>query len=119
MNTIKLLDQIRILLGGAPLTGKLNQIGLLKNIRDLIANGALNGGSLAFYEATFSQSNLVNGVYTANHELNKMPVLAIVFDSSNEEIEPDRISSIDSNNISIDLNSYLPLIGNFKLKIYG
>jgi hypothetical protein len=62
------------------------------------------------YSTTFTNTSLVAGILTVTHNLNKSPVLVQVYNNSGNQILPDQITIVTVNQITIDLNSFVPLI---------
>ena len=70
------------------------------------------------FVSTFAQNNLtVNNIFIANHNLNLIPGNVTVWDNTNQRVNPDNISTIDENYVSIDLSSYAPLVGIYKVVV--
>lgn len=70
------------------------------------------------YSAEFTQTQLnIAGVFPCTHNLGLYPASITVWDGEGEQIHPDRISYLDSNAIAVDLSSYIPLIGTYKIVV--
>lgn len=63
------------------------------------------------YQTTFTNSDLTAGVLTVTHALNSEMCDVTIYDNANKQIVPDDITSVDANNISVDLSSYGVIAG--------
>ncbi len=68
------------------------------------------------FAMTFTYANLsIANLLPVMHGLNLYPGSVVVWDSTREQIMPDRINYINLDSISIDLTSYAPLVGTSQL----
>lgn len=72
------------------------------------------------YERTFIESDLSNaGILIVSHGLGVFPSSVRILNASGEEIYPDRIEDLSVTMLSLNLQSYRPLAGAFKVIIRG
>lgn len=74
------------------------------------------GGSsyrLEFTDASLSVAYLL----PVTHSLGRYPTSVSVFDSGGDEIEPDEITNLTTNSLSINLESFVPLEGTWLVTI--
>jgi hypothetical protein len=69
--------------------------------------------------AQFEISNITNGVLSVSHQLNVGSVLVQIYDENNRLVQPDEITLVNSNTVSIDLSSFAPIIGTWSYIIFG
>lgn len=70
------------------------------------------------YETTFTQASLsIAGVLAVVHNLDPSPSGVAVWDSLGEVVAPDAIAFVNSAAIAIDLASYQPLQGTWKVSV--
>jgi hypothetical protein len=58
------------------------------------------------YKTTFTSSSLSSGKFTVNHALNEEYPGVVVYDNNRKQIIPDQVTSVDANNVTLDLTSY-------------
>jgi hypothetical protein len=82
------------------------------------ANGTVTvSQTVTKYKQTFSESDLVSGILTVNHNLNEdFPIVAIYNDSRNY-VSPDSINSSNTNQIVIGLQSFENISGNWTITV--
>jgi hypothetical protein len=69
-------------------------------------------------EATFTQSDLsVLGIYPYIHNKNKLDVTVQVWDGTSQLINVDEIISQGVNAIGVNLETYVPILGTWKIKV--
>lgn len=72
------------------------------------------------FEKTFTQADLsVAGILPVNHGLSTYPSGVAVYDNTGEEINPDRVEVLTNSTIAIDLSSYSPISGTWRISITG
>lgn len=69
------------------------------------------------YKQTITASDLSNGVVVIQHNLMEDFPSVEVYDNTRRKIIPDEIVSVDANSISISLNSYGNIVGNWSISI--
>lgn len=96
-----------------PPSGNIQASNVLDAIKELDAEKAKKQ-----FVTTFTQNDLtVNNIFVVNHNLNLVPGNVTVYDDSNEQIYPNKILSQGLNFVSIDLTSFAPLQGIYKVII--
>lgn len=69
-------------------------------------------------EATFTQSDLsVLGIYPYTHNKNKLDVTVQVWDDNSELINVDAIIPQGVNAIGVNLQTFVPILGAWKIKV--
>jgi len=77
--------------------------------------GGSPGGTT--YLAAITDGDLVSGVVDISHGLSNQTPIVAVYDNNYKLISPDEIQGTSSNNLSIDLLSYVPLTGTWYARI--
>lgn len=96
-----------------PPSGNIQSSNVLDAIKELDAEKAKRQ-----FFANFSQADLtVNSVFVVNHNLGLIPGNVTVWDDSSEQIYPNKILTQGDNYVSIDLSSFTPLQGTYKVVI--
>lgn len=67
---------------------------------------------------SFTNSDLVAGKLTINHNLNNRFVIVEIYDNLYKKNEPDFVTLIDINNVEVDLSSYGSISGTWNAGIY-
>lgn len=91
----------------------------------LIASGIVigsgtpsNSGGQHTYSENFTQAYLDNrNQLLVNHGRGSYPRSVAVFDNKNERIHPDNIVDLDANALKIELTSFVPLSGTYRVLI--
>lgn len=79
------------------------------------AGGGVGGG---VFEMSFTDANLsVGSAITVTHSLNRTPAGFAVWNSSGEQVMPDRVEEISVNAIALWLESYRPLQGTWSVTV--
>lgn len=71
------------------------------------------------YRSTFNSGNLVAGILTVNHNLNRQIVILQISNNLNQVIVPDLVTLTNTNSATVDLSSYSPLTGNWNVIVRG
>jgi hypothetical protein len=72
----------------------------------------------AEFERGFTQADLsIAGIFAVAHGLNTRPSGVTVYDGTGEEIQPDRITVLNLDTIAVDLASYAPIAGIWRISI--
>jgi hypothetical protein len=71
------------------------------------------------YRDTFSNGDLIAGILTINHNLNRQIVIVQVSNNLNHVIVPDLVTLSSSNSVAVDLTSYGVLTGNWNVIVRG
>ena len=71
------------------------------------------------FRDTFSNGDLVAGILTVNHNLNRQIVVVQVSNNLNQVIVPDLVTLTASNRVTVDLTSYGTLSGNWNVIVRG
>ena len=79
--------------------------------------GGGEGSNSASYSGNFTNSSLVSGVLTINHNLNHKYVHITIFDNNDKIIHPDFAVAVDANNCVIHLGSFGNLTGTWNFII--
>jgi len=86
------------------------------------------GAGIETYFAKFTNANLVANVLYVNHKINQSYPAVAVYDNTDKQIIPDEIvgplvgGAVTGNNpnrISIDLTSFSPIVGIWKVRVVG
>lgn len=87
----------------------------------VIANIGATGptGEVNAYRLSFTNSSLVSGILSVNHNLDETYVNVQVFDNNNNFIVPDNINLVDANDLTVDLLSYGTITGTYNLIVTG
>jgi hypothetical protein len=76
------------------------------------------GSAGATYKTIFTNTNLsVVGILAVTHNLNTYPSAVMLWNAVGEQIFPDAIDILTTNMLSIDLSSFVPLVGTYSLSI--
>jgi hypothetical protein len=87
-------------------------------VERIAGNGGGGGGNL--FELSFTNNNLsVAGILVATHGLGFTPCAPTVYDSLGETIYPDRVEVLTNTMMAINLESFVPLQGTWKVIIHG
>jgi hypothetical protein len=93
------------------------ELGLSVPIVQNVSNG---GGGNDGVEIIFTNANLsVAGILIVTHGLNLTPSGVAVYDYAGEWIYPDKIEALTESMAAINLESFRPLQGNWRVKING
>lgn len=93
------------------------ELGLSVPIVQNIVGGDGSSSGVSF---DFTDSNLsVAGIYVVSHGLNIIPSSVIVYDAVGETIYPDRTESLTPTMAAINLESFRPLSGTWKVIFNG
>lgn len=65
----------------------------------------------------FTDGDLNAGILTIDHDLNSYYPNLILYNDYNKVILPDEVVYLDVNTVSVDLSSYIPLTGTWKVRI--
>lgn len=96
-----------------PPSGGISSSNILDAIKELDTEKAKKQ-----FVTNFNQSNLtVNNIFVANHNLDLIPGNVTVWDNENEQIYPNKILTQGNNYVSIDMTSFAPLQGIYKVII--
>lgn len=96
-----------------PPSGDISSSNIIEAIKELDAEKAKKQ-----FVTSFDQSTLtVNNIFVVNHNLDLIPGNVTVWDSDFEQIYPNKIFSCGNNYVSIDLTSFAPLQGTYKVII--
>lgn len=68
---------------------------------------------------TFTNADLVGGIFTATHNLGDNYPVVNVYDNSNNIISPSQINSVSANVTDIDLNGFAPITGTWVAVFIG
>jgi hypothetical protein len=71
----------------------------------------------ALYRQTFTNANITAGVISITHNLANSDVDVIVYDENNKVIDPDDITATSINITTIDLTSFIPITGTWRVYI--
>lgn len=71
------------------------------------------------YRDSFSAVDLVAGILTVNHNLNRQIVIVQVSNNLNQVITPDLITLTSTNSASVDLSSFGAITGNWNVIVRG
>ena len=71
------------------------------------------------YRDSFSSVELVAGILTVNHNLNRQIVIVQVSNNVNQVIVPDLVTLTSTNTVTIDLSSYGVIPGNWNVIVRG
>jgi hypothetical protein len=92
----------------------------LEEYVERIAGNGGGGGGGNLFELSFTNSNLsVAGILVATHGLGFTPCAPTVYDSLGETIYPDRVEVLTNTMMAINLESFVPLQGTWKVIIHG
>lgn len=81
--------------------------------------GSGPGGPASTFALNFTNANLVAGILTVNHNLPSSPASTTIRDDTNFEIVPDDVEFINVNTLEIDLSSYAPIVGTWRVLVIG
>lgn len=70
-----------------------------------------SGAGIGSFVDTFTNADLTAGVLTVTHNLGVKNVVVQVYNNLNKQIQPDFITLIDNNSLTIDLNSFGAIAG--------
>jgi hypothetical protein len=113
------LAQNDITLDISPSPAIVIELGLSVPIVQSVSNGG-GGNASDNFTLDFTDSNLsVAGILVLTHGLNATPSAISIYDASGEWIYPDRIESLTSMIAAINLVSFRPLQGNWRIVING
>jgi hypothetical protein len=94
------------------------ELGLSVPIVQTVSSGG--GGGSDGVEIAFTNGDLsVAGILVVTHGLNLTPSGIAVYDSVGEWIYPDKIEALTDTMAAINLESFRPLQGNWRVKING
>lgn len=71
------------------------------------------------FEQTFVNGDLTSGLITITHNLGKQYPSFSLSDGSDLRIQPDQFLSVNANSVQIDLTSFAPLTGTYKVSLYA
>jgi len=68
------------------------------------------------YNVTITNLDLINKVYTWNHNLNIVFSSIQIYDNNMNIILPSNVNVVDLNNVAIDFSGFTPIIGNYTIR---
>jgi hypothetical protein len=71
------------------------------------------------FERTFVSSDLVGDVFTFVHGLGISCPMVVVFDGTGRQIIPDEVEVTDVNTVDINLGSFVPISGTWRVRVFG
>lgn len=71
------------------------------------------------YRDSFVTGDLSGGVLTVSHNLGQQIVMVQVSDQSNHIVVPDLVTLVNTTTCSVDLSSYVPLVGTWNVIVRG
>jgi hypothetical protein len=80
---------------------------------------SIEGAGVQSAFARFQNADLVANVYSFNHKLETKYPLVLVYDDTDSAIIPDAIVAVNENRVSIDLTSFAPISGVYKVRAVG
>lgn len=81
------------------------------------AGSNINYGTV--YRTSFTNTSLVSGLLTVNHNLGQKYISIMVYDSSDRLIYPDQITCVSNNQATVDFTFFGSLTGTYNLVAIG
>lgn len=81
--------------------------------------GGGGGGDATCAEASFTNGDLVAGVYTFNHALSDQFPAFELFDNNNQRVQAADITATDANNAAVNLSGFGTILGTWTVKAIG
>lgn len=76
------------------------------------------GAGTADFETTFTDASLnVSGILPLTHNLNSYPSAIALWDGSGTSVDPDEVSVVSVDAIAINLSSFVPLSGTWRVSL--
>lgn len=86
----------------------------------VIEVGSSNTSGSSSYDRSFTQADLsIANILPVTHGLNTYPSAVAIWNASGESILPDRLEVLTDNAVAIDLSSFAPLAGTWRVSIGG
>jgi len=89
----------------------------IQSVSSLIFNLSSEISMFGSYILPFTNADLVGGVLTVTHGMQKAYVLASVYDETNSIVIPDNITILNNTQLNVDLNSFIPITGTWGIII--
>ena len=97
---------------------------ILEAVRDgsesfnVVGGGTGGGGEITTYEIGFTQSDLtVANLLPVTHNLGSRPSGVIIWSAAGEPVEPDNLIHLTVNSLQVDLSSFVPISGTWRVSI--
>ncbi|MBL1176877.1 hypothetical protein [Pantanalinema sp. GBBB05] len=86
----------------------------------IVEVGSPNSSGSSSYDSSFTQADLsIANILPVTHGLNTYPSAVTIWNASGESILPDRLEVLTDNAVAIDLSSFAPLAGTWRVSIGG
>jgi hypothetical protein len=114
------LAQNDITLDLSPSPAIVLELGLSVPIVQNVSSGGGGGNVSDNFTLDFADSSLsVAGILVVTHGLNATPSAVTIYDASGEWIYPDKIESLTPTMAAVNLESFRPLQGNWRIVVNG